>query len=63
MLNHEETIYTVPEVAEHLYVGKNTIYNLLRNGDLAGFRVGRSWLITKDSLDTFIRKKTEKIMP
>ena len=60
MLNHEETIYTVPEVAEHLYVGKNTIYNLLRSGDLVGFRIGRSWLITKDSLDTFIRKRTEK---
>ena len=60
MLNHEETIYTVPEVAEHLYVGKNTIYNLLRTGDLVGFRIGRSWLITKDSLDTFIRKKIEK---
>ena len=60
MLDQQETIYTVPEVAEHLYVGKNTIYNLLRSGDLVGFRIGRSWLISKESLDNFIKSKSER---
>lgn len=63
MLDHEETLYTVQMLADHFYTSRGTIYRLIKDGSLPAIRPGRSWLIPKDSLDTFIRERTEKIMP
>ena len=43
-------ILTPQEVMDILGVGKNTVYRLLNAGELQGFRVGRGWRITEDSL-------------
>lgn len=43
-------ILTPREVMDILGVGKNTVYRLLNSGELQGFRVGRGWRITGDSL-------------
>lgn len=50
-------IMTVEEVAEFLYVGKNTIYALLQSGELPAFRIGRTWKIPHSSLEQYILKK------
>lgn len=56
MINNSSTeLYTVAEVAEILYAGKNTIYKLIHNGELAGMRIGRAWLIPHEALNNFIR--------
>ena len=36
-------ILTVSELAEHLNVHRITIYRLLKNGSLPGFKIGRVW--------------------
>ena len=41
---------TTQEAMDVVVVGKNTIYRLLDAGKLRGFRVGRSWRITKDAI-------------
>ena len=46
-------VLTAQEAMDILGVGKNTIYRLLDSGALKGFRVGRSWRITEDSLRTY----------
>lgn len=46
-------VLTAQEAMDILGVGKNTIYRLLDSGALKGFRVGRSWRITEDSLKTY----------
>lgn len=46
-------VLTAREAMEILGVGKNTIYRLLDSGALKGFRVGRSWRITEDSLRAY----------
>lgn len=46
-------VLTAREAMEILGVGRNTIYRLLGSGKLKGFRVGRSWRITEDSLQSY----------
>ncbi|WP_423774823.1 helix-turn-helix domain-containing protein [Bacteroides heparinolyticus] len=38
------------EVAEFLCIHKNTVYKLIRRGDLPAFRVGKSWRIQRNDL-------------
>ena len=54
-------ILTVENICELLFVGRNRVYELLNDGSLKGFRVGRTWRIPKASLETYIiqRCRTE----
>lgn len=56
-LDYNEVL-TVNEVAEILSCGRNTVYALLRQNLLSGFRIGKSnWRIPKSSLESYIVKK------
>jgi excisionase family DNA binding protein len=55
MLEQYEPIMTVSEVSEVLMVSKNTTYELLKEHKIQGYRNGRIWYITKDSLLDYIR--------
>ena len=44
------SILTPNVVAEILCLHTNIVYNLLHQGKIRGFRVGKSWRIRKDSL-------------
>ena len=57
MFDHSEDILTVSDVMELLYVGKNTVYRLLQDGELRAFRIGKAWRIPKSSLEEFILRK------
>lgn len=51
-------LLTVKDVCEILLCGRNRVYELLGNGSLKGFRMGKnSWRIPKKSLETFIIQK------
>ena len=47
-------VLTPAEAMEVLGVGKNTIYRLLNSGKLPAIRIGRSWRITLEAIQTFI---------
>lgn len=49
--------YTVNDLVELLYVGRKTIYDLLRSGELKGFRIGRNWRVPSENLEAFIIQK------
>ena len=54
-----DEILTVNDVAEILYVGRNTIYDLLNSGQLKGFRIGsKSWRIPRQCLNEYILEKS-----
>ena len=53
----EKELLTVDEVAEILYLGKNTVYGLLRSGELQAIRFGRVWRIPKESIKKMINEK------
>ena len=57
MFDNYDDILTVAEVMEILYVGKNTVYRLLQDGELRGFRIGKSWRVPKASLEEYILNK------
>ena len=53
-------ILTVTDVMELLYIGRNTVYQLLNSGELKGFRIGRTWKIPRDCLSNYILAKCSK---
>ena len=54
MLNEFDDLLTVDEVCEILRIGHNTIYRLLKEGNLKGFRCGRIWKIPKVAVEKYI---------
>ncbi|NBI89427.1 DNA-binding protein [Lachnospiraceae bacterium] len=54
MLDGYQDIITIPEIAGILYIGKNRVYELLENGTIKGFRIGRVWKVPKESLKEYI---------
>ena len=44
-------VMTVRELAEYLRVHPATIYRLLRQGKLPGFRVGSDWRFSREAID------------
>lgn len=57
MFEQHNDILTVADVMDLLYVGKNTVYHLLREGEIKAFRIGNTWKIPKDSLTEYITGK------
>ena len=45
---------TVAEVADLLRVSTMTVYRLIKGGELLAVRVGKSYRVREDDLDTFI---------
>ena len=50
-------VLTAAEAMDLLGVGKNTMYRLLKSGELEGFRVGRSWRIPESSIGKLMYRK------
>jgi excisionase family DNA binding protein len=47
---------TVAEVAATMRVSKMTVYRLVHGGDLPAVRVGRSFRVTEDDVNDYLRK-------
>lgn len=54
MFNHYRDIMDVYDVAEALCIGKNRVYELLGEGALKGFRIGRIWKIPRAAVEEYI---------
>lgn len=57
LIASEEDVLTVDDVMELLYIGRNTVYQLLHSGQLKGFQIGRTWRIPRDYLSDYIISK------
>ena len=47
---------TVAEVATVMRVSKMTVYRLVHGGELPAVRVGRSFRVTEDDVNEYLRK-------
>lgn len=47
---------TIAEVATVMRVSKMTVYRLVHGGELPAVRVGRSFRVTQDAVDDYLRK-------
>lgn len=45
------------EVMEYLDIGKNTLYGLLKNGEINAFKIGKVWKIPRKSVEGYINNK------
>ena len=50
-------IMTFNECKDILKVGKNTLLDLIHNGEIDAFKVGNRWKITRESVEEFIRHR------
>ena len=60
MLENYETILVPEDVCEILRIGKSECYKILGNGDLEGYKVGKTWRIPKENVIAYIRAKMTK---
>ena len=47
-------VLTAAEAMDVLGVGKNTMYRLLKTGELPAVRIGRAWRINLENLQAFL---------
>lgn len=47
---------TAPEVADILSIGKNAVYALAKNGEIASYKIGRKLYFTPKAIDEYIAK-------
>lgn len=58
MLEQYRDVMDVYDAAETLCIGKNRVYELLGDGSLKGFRIGRVWKIPKKAVEDFINQNS-----
>ena len=46
---------TIDELCELLMIGRSTAYNLLQNGTLKAFKIGKVWKISKAAVERYIK--------
>jgi excisionase family DNA binding protein len=56
----QPTIYTTEQVCKILQISRQLLYAEMREGNIAAFKVGRSYRITRQALDEFMKKMAVK---
>ena len=46
-------VLTVSELSEYLRVHRSTVYRLLKNGQLRGFKIGSDWRFNVEAIDVW----------
>lgn len=59
MFEQYPEIMSVYDVSEALYIGKNRTYELLEEGTLKGFRIGRIWKIPRKNLEEYVIQQSK----
>ena len=62
MFNNDYDVLTAYEAMDYLGIGENSIYRLLKSGELGAFRIGRTWKIPRIELDNYIDNSVKKNM-
>ncbi len=52
----DDRFLTVQEVAEQMRVSNMTVYRLIKAGELAAARVGRSYRLREVEVDSYLRR-------
>lgn len=60
---NEVIVYTIPEVAKILKVGRHKVERLIRAGHLKAKRIGNSYRITHSNLVAFLQDGTSATTP
>lgn len=55
---NKSSIISLEDACEQLQIGKSSLYQLLRSGELKAFRIERNWKLPASSISEYIKKKT-----
>jgi excisionase family DNA binding protein len=58
--NTKVQILNVSELSEYPRIHKTTIYRMLREGRLPGFRIGSDWRFSVEAIDQWLRDHSQK---
>jgi len=53
-------ILTIAEVAQILRMHRNTVYRLVKRGDLPGFKIGDNWRVDEKALRTLLAREPDR---
>ena len=61
MFDSFHDVLTVEDTCKALSIGKNSLYALLRNGDICSIKIGKKYLIPKIYLIDYVNKHRNNI--
>lgn len=56
----DSEFFTAEEVAEYLRLPLSTVYKLVQDKRLPGFKVGKHWRFRKETLNEWLRQQEKK---
>jgi excisionase family DNA binding protein len=56
----DKKVYSFQETCKTLDICRNTLYELLEQGEIRGFQIGRIWKIPGYEIDKYIENKMER---
>lgn len=59
MFTEYDEILSIEDVMEILHIGKNSVYSLLKSNEIRNIRVGKRYIVPKQSVINFIAAITE----
>lgn len=59
LFSEYDDILSIKDVMDMLHIGKNTVYSLLRNNEIRNLKIGKRYIIPKQSVINFITAVTE----
>lgn len=61
MLEEYGPLLTITDLREILDIGRNAVYDLLNQGAIPAFRIGRNWKIPKDAVIFYLNQWKNKV--
>jgi excisionase family DNA binding protein len=55
-----EKLLNIKQVQDVLGLSERTIFRLIKDGELHGFKVGREWRFEESDIEDFIRRQRQK---
>ena len=59
MFTEYDEILSIEDVMEILHIGKNSVYSLLKSNEIRNIKVGKRYIVPKQSVINFITAITE----
>lgn len=54
MIEQQDKVLTIDELAAYLKISKSTLYKLAQNGEVPGQKVGKHWRFRRDIIDQWL---------
>lgn len=61
MFNNCDDLLRVDDVIKTLKLGRSTVYQMLSNGQIKGFKLGNQWRIPREALEELIINSNLKV--